>query len=217
MRLRRLILFLLTPFPAMAQTGAILGTLSDASTKQPLGDVRVTATSPRLEVAQVAVTDGQGAYRIAPLPPGLYVLTFERSSFQPYSRTQLWLRPQFTLRADAELLLEGAVSVAPLPSSTQPTVDPGDCSGDTGHECMTHLTAVRCVSRERAVRTFVPLAELAPRGDVIVYAVSREAAGTVFIVDAVPERAEWMHLSRSVPGPSGAPRASWLPEDVPEP
>jgi outer membrane receptor protein involved in Fe transport len=57
-------------------TGAIQGTVSDAGTGDQLAGVTVTATSPALQGTQSAITDENGFYKISPLPPGLYQVTF---------------------------------------------------------------------------------------------------------------------------------------------
>ena len=50
---------------AAAQGDAVLvGRVIDASTKRPVADVVVTATSPSLPGEQLVVTDKTGAYRI---------------------------------------------------------------------------------------------------------------------------------------------------------
>ena len=67
----------------MAQT--IEGTASNSLTNQPLDGVKVSIAA-RGKNVQVAVTDGQGGFRIEGLPPGLYSATFSKSGFQGPSR-----------------------------------------------------------------------------------------------------------------------------------
>ena len=68
--------------PALAQTtGEISGRVSD-ETGGALPGVTVTATSPALQGARTAVSDGGGQYRFALLPPGDYALAFELAGFE---------------------------------------------------------------------------------------------------------------------------------------
>src|SRR4051812_2880006 len=69
----------LTPAPAAAQsttTGAIQGKITDAETGEALPGVTVVVTSPVLQGTQTAISDENGLYKIAELPPGSYVITF---------------------------------------------------------------------------------------------------------------------------------------------
>src|SRR5262245_64691771 len=71
---------------AQASTSVLTGNVVDASTKTPVADVVVTATSPSMQGEQVVVTDGSGLYRIPQLPPGSYSLRFEKETYRPFSR-----------------------------------------------------------------------------------------------------------------------------------
>jgi len=99
---------LLSASPAVAQlgTGTLIGKVVDASTKKPMVDVVVTATSPALQGEQTVVTDKSGSFRIPVLPPGDYTLRYEADTFRPYARSGIQLRATVTLRVDAELLPE---------------------------------------------------------------------------------------------------------------
>ena len=64
--------------PVAAQSvtsGAIEGRVTDAETGEPLPGVTVWAVGPRTD-PQTAITDGDGAYKITELVPGLYTVTF---------------------------------------------------------------------------------------------------------------------------------------------
>ncbi|HJU40415.1 MAG TPA: carboxypeptidase-like regulatory domain-containing protein [Tahibacter sp.] len=91
---------------AVAQngTGAIFGTVVDTSTKKPVPDAVVTATSPSLQGEQTVVTDSNGGYRIPDLPPGAYTLRIEADGYRPYERGGIVLEINRTIRVDAELL-----------------------------------------------------------------------------------------------------------------
>jgi hypothetical protein len=70
--------------------------------------VVVTATSPNLKGEQSVETDDNGLYRLAGLPPGRYVLRFERESYRPYSRPGIDVAPERILRLNVDLLPETA-------------------------------------------------------------------------------------------------------------
>ncbi|MBA2541046.1 MAG: TonB-dependent receptor, partial [Deltaproteobacteria bacterium] len=59
-----------------ATSGAIQGTVVDVKTGEKLVGVTVTVTSTSLQGAQTAITDENGFYKISPLPPGDYLVTF---------------------------------------------------------------------------------------------------------------------------------------------
>jgi hypothetical protein len=67
------------PSPVHAQsttTGAIQGQIFDDATGEALAGVTVVVTSPVLQSAQTAISDENGVYKIAELPPGSYLVTF---------------------------------------------------------------------------------------------------------------------------------------------
>ena len=57
-------------------TGSLQGIVKDKATGSPLAGVTVIVTSPTLRDTQTAITDEHGAYSLASLPPGIYVVTF---------------------------------------------------------------------------------------------------------------------------------------------
>ena len=68
------------------QTGTIRGTVQDQQGLAVPG-VTVTATSPALQGPRSTVTDGEGNYTLAALPPGQYEVTFELSGFTTVKQT----------------------------------------------------------------------------------------------------------------------------------
>ncbi|XXY50366.1 TonB-dependent receptor [Sorangium sp. So ce269] len=121
---------LLTAVPALAQTGnsVLLGRVTDASSKAPVADVVVTATSPALQGEQLVVTDGTGQYRIPNLPPGDYTLRLEKESYKPYSRGGIAIRSGTTIRVNVELLPEALKAEEIVVVGRAPTVDVGSSS-----------------------------------------------------------------------------------------
>ncbi|QRK04819.1 TonB-dependent receptor [Archangium violaceum] len=93
----------LTSGVAAHADSAIVGTVLNVETKEPVPDVVVSATSPNVQGEQVVVTDPEGHYRIPELPPGVYTLRFEREMFETSSRAELTLLPDQTLQVDVEL------------------------------------------------------------------------------------------------------------------
>ncbi len=112
------------PAPTARGGSTIVGTVVSADNKRPVADVVVTATSPNLQGEEVVVTDAQGQYRIPQLPPGVYTLRFDKESFRPFSRSQIQLRLDRTIRVNVELLPE-ALSEAIEITATPPTIDVG--------------------------------------------------------------------------------------------
>ncbi len=95
--------------PALAQGNSVItGTVRDASTRAPVADVVVTATSPALQGEQVIVTDATGQYRLPQLPPGDYALRFDRDAYKPYARGGVTLRVGSTIRVNIDLLPEAS-------------------------------------------------------------------------------------------------------------
>jgi hypothetical protein len=111
-------------------TATILGQVTDQS-GAALPGVTVTATSPALQVPQVTdVTNELGEYRLAPLPIGVYELTFDLASFRSGQRQNVRLTVGFTARIDVSLEL-GSVSETLTVSGAAPVVDVASTSGTT--------------------------------------------------------------------------------------
>src|SRR5689334_18591410 len=120
------------PATAAAQgTGAsIIGRVTDES-GGVLPGVTVTATSPALQVQQVMdVTNEVGEYRLAPLPIGLYEVTFELSGFQSARRPEIRLTVGFAARVDVSLNV-ATVSETVSVSGVAPIVDVTATASDT--------------------------------------------------------------------------------------
>ena len=103
-------------------TGSIVGRVTDES-GAVLPGVTVTATSPALQIPQVIdVTDGQGDYRLTPLPIGTYRVVYTLTGFQTVRREDLRLTAGFIARVDVVLKV-GAVEETVTVSGVSPTVD----------------------------------------------------------------------------------------------
>src|SRR3954469_20953270 len=107
---------------AAQNSGAIIGVISDSS-GAVLPGVTVTATGPALQVPSiVSVTDAKGEYRLTPLPPGAYTVTFELSGFQTIKRENVRLALGFTATLDQALGV-GAVEESVTVTGSSPVVD----------------------------------------------------------------------------------------------
>ena len=112
---------LLLSAPAWAQS-SLTGIVRDTS-GGVLPGVTVTASSPALiEGSKVAVTDGQGLYRIVDLRPGAYTVIFSLPGFGTVKREGIALQAEFTATVNAELAVGGLEETVTV-SGEAPIVD----------------------------------------------------------------------------------------------
>ena len=120
-----LVLSCLLLFPARTAaqaTGAIAGLVRDSS-GAVLPGVTVEAASPALiEKVRTVVTDGQGQYRIADLPPGAYTLIFTLTGFSTVRHEGLQLSTGFTATINTDLRV-GSLEETITVSGQSPLVD----------------------------------------------------------------------------------------------
>jgi outer membrane receptor protein involved in Fe transport len=121
---------LIVPALVFAQTtGRIEGTVSDQS-GGPLPGVSVEATSPNLQGSRTTVTSGDGRYRFASLPPGVYKVTATLSGLGTVEKsTAVALDSTATLNLRLELSAKEAVVV----SGETPLVDTTSTTGGTSY------------------------------------------------------------------------------------
>ena len=161
--------------PAFAQgTSVMTGTVTDAATKQPVADVVVTATSPRLQGEQVVVTDATGLYRIPQLPAGPYTIRLEKEGYKPYSRSDVGLRVDTTTRVNVELLPEAIKGEEIVVVGRAPTVDVGSTTTgvNVSADFIRNIAVVRPGGKGGAARSFESLAVVAPGAQADTYGVS---------------------------------------------
>jgi hypothetical protein len=106
---------------AYAQS-AIVGVVKDSSGAAMPGVTVEAASDVLIEKVKSAITDGDGAYRIADLRPGTYSVTFTLTGFKTFKRDGLVLPSEFTATVNTELgvgSLEETITV----TGASPVVD----------------------------------------------------------------------------------------------
>ena len=113
---------LFLPAAALAQTGAIAGSVTD-DTGGVLPGVTVEAASPALiEGVRTTVTDGAGLYTIEALRPGTYSVTFTLPGFSTFVREGIELTSDFTANVDAQMGV-GSIEETITVSGASPVID----------------------------------------------------------------------------------------------
>lgn len=103
---------LLLPAQARAEAGGrIQGRIVGARDKGPLSGVAISATSPALQGARLAVTDSGGWFDLPLLPPGIYTVDVSLDGYQAFSQEALDVHEGQTLRLVRSLRPEGAAGV----------------------------------------------------------------------------------------------------------
>jgi len=186
------LLLTLVPTVALAQasTSVLTGNVIDTSTKAPVADVVVTATSPALQGEQVVVTDSTGLYRVPQLPPGTYTLRFEKETYRPFSRTGIDVAADRTLRLNVELLPETAGSETVTVVGTPPTIDIGSSATGTtiNQDFVRNLAVSRPGGLSGANRSFDSLATTAPQANGDYYGVGINGATSpenLYLIDGI--------------------------------
>ena len=103
-----------TPVALKAQTageGTISGTVTD-NTGAMVPDAMVIATNTATNVATRRVSSSSGAFTIAPLHPGLYILTVEAKGFRTLKQENLQVNALGVLTINPVLLIGEATDRA---------------------------------------------------------------------------------------------------------
>ncbi|MBL8949674.1 MAG: TonB-dependent receptor [Myxococcaceae bacterium] len=169
----------LTAAPSFAQsqgTAVLTGTVTDAATGKPVADVAVTATSPALQGEQVGVTDATGLYRIPQLPPGQYTLRLEGEAYKPYTRGDISLRVDRTIRLNVQLQPESIQAEEVIAVGKAPTVDIGSTTTglNVGKEFVNNVPFIQ--PNSTGTRSFEALAAVAPQVNADAYGYSMNGA-----------------------------------------
>lgn len=105
-----------------SQTGALMGTVTMEDGSVVPG-VTVTASSPALVIGKVtAVTNENGAFRFANLPPGMYEISFQLEGFGTIIRKDIRVSAMQTFTVNAKLQLQ-SVQETIVVTGQGPTVD----------------------------------------------------------------------------------------------
>ena len=149
---------------ALAQgTSVITGTVTDAATGKPVPDVVVTARSPALQGEQIVVTDAAGLYRLAQLPAGEYTIALEKESYKPFSRSEVTVRTDRTVRVNIQVQPEAVQSEQIVVVARPPAVDVSSTTSGivVGQEFINNIAFIR--PSGSGVRSFESLASVAPQ------------------------------------------------------
>jgi len=82
------------------------GTVIDASTKKPLADVTIIATSSVIKGEQWITTDAQGNYRVSQLPQGVYTFKFSKEDYTTTEKKEVSIKSQTTTKMNIEMVAE---------------------------------------------------------------------------------------------------------------
>ncbi|HEX7152102.1 MAG TPA: carboxypeptidase regulatory-like domain-containing protein [Thermoanaerobaculia bacterium] len=146
------VVLLLVAVSAMAQgtTGQLTGTVKNDGAVLP--GVTVTATSPNLQGARVAITDVNGNYTMGALPPGEYTLRFEMEGLSAQTATAR-VGPGQTARADANLTVSALSEAITVTAVTSAVVE--------SQQVQTSISA-QLADQLPTTRTLLATANLAP-------------------------------------------------------
>ncbi|GMU61059.1 MAG: hypothetical protein AMXMBFR34_28220 [Myxococcaceae bacterium] len=166
----------------------ITGTVTDAATGKPVPDVVVTATSPALQGEEIVVTDSAGLYRLAQLPAGTFTLRLEKESYKPFSRADINVRVDRTVRVNIQLQPEAVTGDTVVVVGKPPTVDVGSTTTgiNVGKDFMNNIAFIQ--PNGSGVRSFESLASVAPQviGDTYGYGFSgAQSPENLYLVDGV--------------------------------
>jgi hypothetical protein len=116
----------LVPVALLAQTAQISGLILDSSQARIPG-ARIEITNVATATSRTTVSNGEGMYTLALLPPGEYRLKVEATGFRPVSQNNVLLEVEQSARLDITLQL-GATSESMLVTDTIPLLQAGNAS-----------------------------------------------------------------------------------------
>ncbi|HXK58286.1 MAG TPA: TonB-dependent receptor [Acidobacteriota bacterium] len=114
-------LCLLSPVTAQTDSAQLSGFVLDPS-GLPVPGASVTVTNETTQIERNAVTNDQGYYVVASLPPGYYTVAVEMEGFKKFVKTRNKLDASVNHRVDAALEIGGVdetISVVAAPSQVQ--------------------------------------------------------------------------------------------------
>jgi hypothetical protein len=104
------------------QTGTLAGIVRDSQGAVLPGATVTAASDSLIGGARSAVTGESGAYQVAGLPPGSYIVTYELTGFSPVKRENVIIRVAQTVRLDIEMSVGGLQETVTV-SGESPVVD----------------------------------------------------------------------------------------------
>src|SRR5215510_7404769 len=115
-------LLVVAQLSAQSGNGTLRGKVLDEQAS-PMPGVTVTATSPQALAPVAAVTDSNGEYRLANLPPGTYTLKVELSGFSTINREGILLRAAANFQVDDLTMKVGSLEESITVSGKSPMVE----------------------------------------------------------------------------------------------
>jgi hypothetical protein len=121
LRLLTLVFALLLPLSAQSPLGTITGLVSD-STGAAVPAASIEATESSTNIKRSIVSNDAGAFTLANLPPGNYLLTVSAKGFQPQQSPALSLAAFRTLRQDFKLNVASNTTAIDVTMSRSPLI-----------------------------------------------------------------------------------------------
>jgi hypothetical protein len=124
-------------------TGSLTGNVT--SDNAPLPGATVTVTSPQLQGSRTAITDANGNYNIAGLPPGDYTVRIELQGLQTVTRsTRVTLAG--TARVDADLRVSAVTESITVTASAPAVLETTEVQSNFQKEQVDNLPMARTVT-----------------------------------------------------------------------
>ena len=124
-------------------TGSLIGNVTTDGV--PLPGVTVTATSPALQGTRTQVTDGNGSYQFAALPPGSYTVVFELEGMRTVTRN-VNVPVAGTGRADAAMQLTSVAEAITVTASAPAVLETTEIQTNYEEELVEELPMGRTVT-----------------------------------------------------------------------
>jgi outer membrane receptor for ferrienterochelin and colicin len=131
----------------------------------PLPGVTVTVSSPALQGTRTAVTNENGVYNFASLPPGEYRVSFMLDGMQEVTKTVRLTLSQ-TARADASMRVGGVAEAITVTASAPTTLETTEVSTNINQELLDDLPIGRTIN---AAATLAPgVSEEGPNNQLVI-------------------------------------------------
>jgi len=121
-----LVLLVVCPCTAAAQTASISGVVTDAETGLPIASAEVAAINMDSMLVAETMTDDAGFYLADSLPPGYYIVGANKEGYEPGDY------PGLLLISDGETLTGINIVMEPLPDTTPGTISGHVYDQETG-------------------------------------------------------------------------------------